>query len=264
METSAIRNLAIKRHDIDASYFQKTYEQEEAVKDGRTAVFLYGRAMLMDELAKTLNTLPQGAHILDVGCGTGHLTKWMQDKGFKVTGLEPSSKMIGYARKNYPDINFVEGISSDLPFEAEQFDLIIAIEVLRYLNEEENMATYEAFKRVLKPNGKFFVTHVNKWATDGYRAFYFAKGLVYKLLNKTYHYCYFTSPAQEEQNIKEAGFTKAVTLGRLTASTRFMYKFGKSVGDKYTKLAEKWYGKQHYISNPQKSMAGHLIVIGHK
>src|SRR5690349_3372612 len=145
MNTEQIRDLAIKRHDLDAQYFQEMYSGAKGLP--KSEVFLYGRNMIVEELEAILQSVPPGGRILDVGCGTGHLTDWIKNKGYDVYGIEPSEEMYQYAVNNFPFIDFKKGISSCLPYENEYFDLVLAIEVLRYLNDEENNATYNEFYR---------------------------------------------------------------------------------------------------------------------
>jgi ubiquinone/menaquinone biosynthesis C-methylase UbiE len=261
MKTEEIRNLAIKRHDIDADHFQSTYTQDQNIKEN---IFLYGRELILEELVKVLSGLPQGAKVLDIGSGTGHLTKWIEDKGYEVHGLEPSEEMIKHARRNFPHIVFSQGISSELPYDDNEFDLIVAFEVLRYMNREENKKSYQEFYRVLKPNGKIFITHVNKYATDLYYLFHPLKGLLFKTLNKTHHYCYSTTANNEENIIRKLNYTNVHTIGRLAATTRIAFKFGKGIGKHYINLMEKIAGKQRYLKYPGKLFAGHLILIGSK
>jgi SAM-dependent methyltransferase len=47
-----------------------------------------------------------GARILDVCCGTGHLARLLVDRGYRVTGVDESAPMIGYARENVPAAEF--------------------------------------------------------------------------------------------------------------------------------------------------------------
>ena len=263
MKTTEIRDLAIKRHDIDAVFFQNTYlDNVKNVK--KVHPFRYGRNLILEDLKKVLDELPKGAKILDIGSGTGHMTKWIESMGFEIVGVEPSAEMIGFARKNFPEIKFTEGISSELPFADGTFDLVVAFEVLRYLDETENINTYNEVRRVLKKDGRFFFTQVNLFATDFYCLFYHIKRVVYKIKNKVYHFCYFTTPAAQEKLMLQNGYSSVQTIGRMAASIRFWYKFGKTVGDAYVRIVEKLYGKQRFTKWPMKSLAGHLIVIGKK
>ncbi len=262
MKTEEIRNLAIKRHDLDADFFQDAYNDIIHVNKGYP--FKYGRSLVLQDIQQVLDSLPANAKILDIGSGTGHLSGWMASMGYQVTGLEPAANMIELARKNFPQIEFIEGVSSSLPFPDGTFDMIIAFEVFRYLDKTENLATFREANRVTKKGGTFIFTQVNKFASDFYYPFYYIKKVFYTLFKKTYHYCFFTTPGQQENLLKKAGFPETQTIGRMAASIRFAYKFGKGAGDAYVRLVEKLYGKQKFTRQPLKSMAGHLVVIARK
>jgi len=263
MQTKEIRDLAIKRHDIDANFFQTIYDNTvQNVK--KVHPFRYGRNLILEDLKKVLDQLPPGARVLDIGSGTGHLTKWISSMGFNIEGIEPSSEMIGFAKKNFPEIKFTTAISSSLPFADETFDLVVAFEVFRYLDKKENIDTYNEVKRVLKKEGKFFYTQVNLYSTDLYYFFYHLKKVVYKIRNKVYHFCYFTTPRSQQKLLMDCGYSSVETIGRMSATIRAGYKGGKKFGDWYVKVIEKIFGKQRFTGWPMKGMAGHLIVIAKK
>ncbi|MBW7956991.1 MAG: class I SAM-dependent methyltransferase [Deltaproteobacteria bacterium] len=50
--------------------------------------------------------LPPGARILDLCCGTGHLTKMLFERGFKVVGADCSIEMLRFAKRNTPAAGF--------------------------------------------------------------------------------------------------------------------------------------------------------------
>jgi len=261
MNTEQIRHLAIKRHDLDADYFQKVYSGN--LKSSHAEVFLYGRNMIIEELEIALQSLPKNARILDVGCGTGHLTKWLKDKDYNVYGLEPSEEMYKYAVNNFPDIEFTKGVSSSLPYDNNFFDLVIAIEVLRYLDEKDNDLTYKEFHRVLKKGGSCFVTHVNLFSTDGYYFFYKLNRIKHNIHNKPYNFCNFTTPSRQEKILTSLGFNKIITIGRMAGVIRIFYKFGNVIGRKFGGFA-KLLSNQSYRKGILKFMAGHLIAIAQK
>lgn len=261
MNTEQIRNLAIKRHDLDARYFQEMYSGTKGLP--KSEVFLYGRNMIVEELEIVLQSVPVGGRILDVGCGTGHLTNWIKNKGYDVYGIEPSEEMYQYAVNNFPDIDFKKGISSCLPYENDCFDLVLAIEVLRYLNDEENNATYKEFYRVLKNDGRLFVTHVNLFSTDGYYFFYNIKRIQSSINNKAYHFCNFTTDSKQVKILNDLNFRNIATTGRMAGIVRVFYKFGNFIGRKMGGLFKSM-SRQRYTKGVSKSIAGHLIVIAQK
>jgi ubiquinone/menaquinone biosynthesis C-methylase UbiE len=251
-------DLAIHRHNLDSDLFLSRYQN---LKFGKhTDVFIYGREMIIEEILADLKKLPKGARILDVGSGTGHLAKMCHDLGFQVTGLEPAEKMIEKAQDGFPEITFVRGVSSKLPFDTHSFDYILCIEVLRYLDSAEITKTYAEFRRVLKPNGRLFATHVNRFASDFYWPYHHLSSLVKRVRNQARNHCHFTSSAKEVEALKTAGFEDASALGRLNGFVRLFYKLGNKAGRTLTRFSEFFDEKQLFESGPRCSFSGHLIV----
>lgn len=95
-----------------------------------------------------------GERILDVGCGTGHLTKKIAEAGTKVIGLDSSAEMIAAARENYPEINFVIADAADFSFD-EPFDAIFSNAALHWVHRVEEAIV--CMSRALKPGGRLVV-----------------------------------------------------------------------------------------------------------
>ena len=97
--------------------------------------------------------IPDGCNtILDIGCGTGALGKYLKDKGIKeVWGVEMSSYGASEARKvlDYIVEGNVEEIN--LPFEIEYFDCIVCADILEHLIDPWSMVG--KLKKFLKPKG---------------------------------------------------------------------------------------------------------------
>lgn len=257
-------DLAIQRHDIDASHFQSVYSKPENELTKKEKAFITGRKLVLKELEVILAKIPKGAKILDIGCGTGHLTKWIQDKGYNVYGLEPSNEMYNYAKMNFPDMNIEKGISSKLPYKDEFFDFVIAFEVLRYLDREENIKTYSEIFRVLKKEGQFFITQVNRYSTDFYYIYYMIKDIYSKLFHKIHHYCNFTTASKEIKLAKDAGFISAEVTGVFNGSIRFAYKISKKTGDLLNTFTSKRTQTQSTSNLIKANFKAHLIVKGRK
>jgi trans-aconitate methyltransferase len=93
-----------------------------------------------------------GEAILDLGCGTGHLTAQIAAAGASVLGIDSSRPMIEKARQNFPELSFEVQDALQLPY-ADQFDAVFSNAVLHWIKEAELVA--QGVARSLKTGGRF-------------------------------------------------------------------------------------------------------------
>ena len=93
-----------------------------------------------------------GEGILDLGCGTGHLTSQIAESGAEVVGIDSSEDMVRVASENYPNIRFEVADARSLPFEG-KFDAVFSNAVLHWVRPPE--AVVESVRRALRPGGRF-------------------------------------------------------------------------------------------------------------
>lgn len=107
-----------------------------------------------DQIEDFVSLLPAQALVLDAGCASGRDSKIMYDKGCKVTGIDISIELINIAKKNYPNIQFIEGNFLDLPFEDNSFDGVWShASLLHFESTGEVLKSLQEFHRVLKSGG---------------------------------------------------------------------------------------------------------------
>ncbi|MDY6805840.1 MAG: class I SAM-dependent methyltransferase [Cyanobacteriota bacterium] len=94
-----------------------------------------------------------GEKILDIGCGTGHLSYKITGKGAKVIGIDNAPAMISQANSNYPNLEFQLQSADHLSFE-QQFDGVFSNATLHWIKSEKEKVVAEIW-RVLKPGGRF-------------------------------------------------------------------------------------------------------------
>lgn len=89
-------------------------------------------------------------NILDAGCGEGFITRLILDKkpNLKITGLDINKNVFEKFKEKAPEAKFILGDICDLPFPNNQFDLIIALEVLEHVKDFEKAIS--ELKRVTK------------------------------------------------------------------------------------------------------------------
>jgi trans-aconitate methyltransferase len=93
-----------------------------------------------------------GERVLDLGCGTGHLTAQIAAKGVNVVGLDRSTEMIAEAKRNYPELLFEVADATGLSFDRE-FDAVFSNAALHWIVEPEKVV--HGVARALKPGGRF-------------------------------------------------------------------------------------------------------------
>ena len=101
------------------------YDQKHAF------VFEYGKGLI------PLLEPHRGELILDLGCGTGHLTKAIAELGAHAIGIDSSPSMIEMARMAYPDLDFLVADASDFSFSF-PFDAIFSNATLHWVQDAEN------------------------------------------------------------------------------------------------------------------------------
>ena len=85
-------------------------------------------------LRRWLSDFPAACSILEVGCGTGHFTRWFGELGLQAVGLDLSRPMLDEAVRLSGPV-YLQGDALRLPFLSKSFDLVTSITTLEFLPE---------------------------------------------------------------------------------------------------------------------------------
>ena len=98
--------------------------------------------------------------VLEIGCGTGLLTKELQNSNADVNAIDISPDLLDIAKKRIKskNIKFKLDNAYDLSFDDESFDTVIGSSILHHLNIKKALVE---FYRVLKPGGTIYFTEPN-------------------------------------------------------------------------------------------------------
>jgi SAM-dependent methyltransferase len=105
---------------------------------------------LLDRFAA--ETLGRG-EVCDIGCGPGHVARYLRDAGADVFGFDLSSRMVEEARQLNPDIRFQQGNMMALEFENNQLAGIAAFYAIVNIPKESLPLVFRQMWRVLQPEG---------------------------------------------------------------------------------------------------------------
>src|SRR5262249_37862995 len=145
--------------ESSSEYWRKIYSDATLL----STIYQDRRNTSLDWIANL--SLPKDARILEVGCGAGLLTISLAESGYTIDAMDSTTAMLQMTRhaavhrKVEGQIRLQLADVHALPFEAQTFDLAIAIGVIPWLHSE-SVALHE-MNRVLKPGGYLLVTADN-------------------------------------------------------------------------------------------------------
>ena len=96
---------------------------------------------------------PRGRRVLEVGCGTGLLTKHLAARGAQVTALDPGARLLGVCARAVAgqDVTLVERTFEAWPTPAEPFDALTACQAAHWIDPAVFLDRSAA---ALKPGGR--------------------------------------------------------------------------------------------------------------
>ena len=141
------KQLTINAYKALAKKYHNSFKDEMDQKP-------YDRQIL-DQFSKSIK--PEG-DICDAGCGpSGHIGKYLQKKGYKITGIDIFPECIEIAKSYEKDISFHCMDMMDTDFESEKFDGIISFYSIIHTPKNEIEHIIREFYRLLKPGGSLLL-----------------------------------------------------------------------------------------------------------
>jgi SAM-dependent methyltransferase len=139
--------------DYDAVAFDAFEEVGWGTKEAAGYDALAGRvtSRLADPLLDAVGAGP-GKRVLDIATGPGYVAARAAERGAEPVGLDISETMLDYARSRWPNLEFVRGNATELPFTDESFDAAIVAFLLLHVGRPEEVVAETA--RVVAPRGR--------------------------------------------------------------------------------------------------------------
>ena len=172
-----------------------------------------------------------GLRVLDVGCGGGFMSEELSQQGATVVGIDPAADAIAAAREHAGasnlEIDYRTGVAERLPFETDQFDCVICVDVLEHVEDLE--ASLDEITRVLKPGGVFLFDTINRNLLASFIVVTVAERLLRILPVGTHDPQKFIRPRELRAALDNHCFQEAemVGLGPVGLNRRFDFVFNQ-------------------------------------
>ncbi|NPC98966.1 class I SAM-dependent methyltransferase [Nocardioides sp. zg-DK7169] len=186
-------------YDAVARAYDSAYSDELTLKP-------LDRALLEGFLS-----LVDGGPIADLGCGPGHVTRFLAERGADVIGVDLSVGMLDVAREHAPEIAFAAGSMLQLPVIDSAWSGAIALYSIIHLTPDERTTACREFARTVRPGGWLLLAfHIDSPE--------FAVGTVNHATSWFGHAVhidgYFLEPDAVTSDVEAAGFTVMLTTIR--------------------------------------------------
>lgn len=249
---------AIALHGEKADNFDQHYQDLE--DNPYESTFRYGRKKIEEFIDGILESLPANARALDVGCGTGFNVARLRERGFSVLGIEPSDDMRARALANNPGTDIRDGDIEQLPLESGLFDLVLCIEVIRYLLDPRPALAELA--RVLRPGGIAIVTAAPRWSLNGYAAVNLVTSRV-KLPTFMKLRQSFMSVSSAGEAMQAAGFSHVEIHGLFLGPWHVL---GRMSPPTLGKVLRRWEVLDDRLADHPalRDLTNHLVLVGRK
>jgi cyclopropane fatty-acyl-phospholipid synthase-like methyltransferase len=109
-------------------------------------------------IAKLMERLQPGAHVLDLGCGAGRQGAQTVARRHRYTGVDLSEAQLQLARTRIPDGTFVHADAMSVELDAESFDAVLSLFMFGHIPRAEQTPLLERIFEWLRPNGWFLAT----------------------------------------------------------------------------------------------------------
>ncbi len=159
------------------------YDQTVFNRDNEYNEVFENYDLLLKEICQQIRDKKIGL-TLEIGVGTGNLSKELLKEGFSVIGIEPSDEMRRLAKEKLPNLAILDGHFLSIPI-IEKFDSIVTSYAFHHLTYTEKRDSLKYLDGFLKKNGKIIIADT-MFESEEYKSNllkYVAESKAHNLLN---------------------------------------------------------------------------------
>lgn len=150
---------------------RESYDQVADEYVTRIAHELEYKPLDRELLTRLVQEVDHSYRTYDLGCGPGHVTRYLHEQGASVAGIDLSPRMIDQARNLNPGIDFQQGDMAALSLQTESCAGLVSFYSLIHFPREQIVQVLQEFRRVLRPGGLLLmafhlgqeIRHMEEW-----------------------------------------------------------------------------------------------------
>jgi 2-polyprenyl-6-hydroxyphenyl methylase/3-demethylubiquinone-9 3-methyltransferase len=175
-----------------------------------------------------------GREVLDLGCAGGFMAEALDDRGARVTGIDPAERAVAAARAHAAEtgraIRYDTGVGEALPYGDAAFDAVVSVDVLEHVSDLAQVIREVA--RVLRPGGLFLFDTINRTLLARFAVITVAERVIGLLPRGTHDPALFIRPAELRAHLDAAGLEPGsfTGLGPRGIDRRWLPVFGRLPG----------------------------------
>ncbi|KFA58594.1 bifunctional 3-demethylubiquinol 3-O-methyltransferase/2-polyprenyl-6-hydroxyphenol methylase [Gilliamella sp. wkB18] len=180
--------------------------------------------------------------VLDVGCGGGILSESLAKLGAKVTAIDLADVSLDVARSHAK----LGGLSIDYKKQTveehakqypEHYDVITCMELLEHVPDP--LSIIRACAKLLKPNGKLFLSTINRNHKAKLLLIYGAEYIARLVPKGTHDFNRFIRPSELMTWVEQAGLSTGDVIGMEYHLLKNQFKLGANIDVNYILMAQK-------------------------
>lgn len=130
--------------------------------------FNKARNVLWDDFSIFDPYVKKGMRVLDIGCGSARLFRYLRDRGVSYVGVDNNKYLVNYTRERYPGGTFIEGDILELhkipELAGQTFDCVFCISLLSHIpSHEYRRYVLNSMRTYVRPAGSLFMLNWNLW-----------------------------------------------------------------------------------------------------
>ena len=150
---------------------------------------------------RILEGLPEGARVLDLGCGTGDpIAKYITGRGFRVTGVDESEQMLKFARQTVPEAELIHAdiVTVEL---THTFDAAVVWDSMFHVERKHHAALYRKLANGLHEDARLLLSVGGSAPAEDDSI----EGFTSEMYGQTFYYSGF-APEVARKLIEASGF----------------------------------------------------------